>query len=127
MEPWPNSYEVFLPPVWLSPLWVSCHFFFPRGFSFTNWIFTNFNGIHSFSSPVETRAKVLPQHSTSSGFHYEVNISLKYTGLFNSDIFLLSIPFSLEVRKFKVNKAFYNLFLGVFSILFCLLNISFIV
>ena len=76
--------------------------FFPN----TKWIFINFDGIHRFSSPVETRKKSIPQSSTSPNFHSEVNTSLKYIGWFNSEnFFLLSnvflsaavVPFSLAL------------------------------
>ena len=129
-EPCPNPSEVFLPPVWLPPLWMSCHFSFSKGFSFSKWIFINFDGIHSFSSPVETRIKCLPQRNTSPDFHFEVSTSLKYMVDLIQKLFLLSNVSQLllfPLRKFKVNKALCNLFLGVFSISFCLFSISLIV
>ena len=53
------------------------HFSIPRGFFSSDLTFINFDGIHNFSSPVETRVKPLPQHSTSPGFHCEFSTSLK--------------------------------------------------
>lgn len=130
-EIYPNSYEIFLQLVGLSPLCMSCHFSLSRNFFFSSQILPNFDGILNFSS-VETREKPLPRHSTPSGFHSEVNTSLKYTSCVNLEHFyivqLLSeavVPFSLALRKFKINKALCHLFLVVFIILFCFFNISF--
>ena len=41
-ESCPNPYEISLPFVLLSSLWMSCHFSFSRDFSFWNQIFMNF-------------------------------------------------------------------------------------
>ena len=91
----PNPYEFFLQLVGLSPLWMSCNFSLSRDFSFSNQILINIGGIHCFSSPVEIRMKPLPQWSTFSDFHSEVNTSLKYTSWFNSEVFFLLSNVSL--------------------------------
>lgn len=51
-----------------------------------NLIFINFDGIHIFSSHVETKAKPPTQPNTYPGFLPEVKISLKYIGWFNSTV-----------------------------------------
>ena len=111
---------------------INYHLFLWRAVSCSNLIFISFDGIHSFSSPVETKAKPLPQLNTHPGFYSVVNTSLKYTSWLNSVVFTVIqcvcavvVPFSLAFRKFKVNKALCNLFLGIFFIPFCLFSISF--
>lgn len=48
--------------------------------------FIHLEGIHSFSFPVETYTKPLPQHNTFSSFHSEVKTSLIYTVCFSSAV-----------------------------------------
>ena len=117
-EPCPNPHKVSLRIVWLSPLRMSYHFSISRGFYFSNWIFINFDGIHSFSSPVETKAKPLPQCNTCHGFHSEVNTSLIVFSIIQC-LSAAVVPFSSAFRKFEVHKALCNLFWGyLLSLLF---------
>ena len=83
-------------------------FLFTKIFLFSNKILINFYDIHSFSSPLGTRANPLPHHSTSSGCHSEVNTSLKYTSWFNLGVFLLSSVYkscslliSISIKKIE--------------------------
>lgn len=64
-----------------------------RGLSCSNLIFTNFDGIHSFSFLVETKAKHLPQHNTCPGFHSGGQHIFKYTGWF------ISVPLYYDMQK----------------------------
>jgi hypothetical protein len=45
---------------------------FSGGPTRSNLIFINSEGVHSFSSPVETKTKPLPQHNIFPAFHSEV-------------------------------------------------------
>ena len=101
------AFERSLHISWDLICWITCHFSSLRCFSCSTQILINLDGIHSFSSPVDTNVKSLSQCNTYPGFHTEVNTSLKYTGWFS---FAAAVtPFSLTLRKFNVNEALCNL------------------
>ena len=106
IESFPNPYEIFLPSVWFSPLWMSCHFSFSRSFSFQIK--------HLVILMVSIVFLLLwQQEKTLVDFIQNTSI-LQYVSA-------AVVPFSLALRKFNVNKALCNLFLGAFSTPFCCL------